>query len=159
MMKRLTEFLESNGIVFEMFHHRADFRARETASDTGTPSRDFAKTVFVNIDGRFAMAVLPATHTVSPARLAESLDADDVRLATEAEMKDLCPDAEVGAAPPFGNLFDLSVYVCPALARDEHITFNAGTHSDAVKILYADFDRLVTPMVVHMSKHEEEFIG
>ena len=80
---------------------------------------------------------------MAPSRLARSLAADEVRLASEFEIADLCPDCEVGAAPPFGVLFDLPTYASPALARDEKITFNAGTHRDAVRISWADFERLV----------------
>jgi Ala-tRNA(Pro) deacylase len=79
-----------------------------------------------------------------------------VRLASEWEMQDLCPDAEVGAAPPFGNLYGLPTYVSPVLTRDERITFNAGTHEDAVRMAYADWDRLVGPKVIPMSRHENE---
>ncbi len=155
IMKRLGELLESNGIEYETIHHNVDFRARTTASDTDTPPVEFAKTVLVFVDGRAAMAVLPASHTVAIAKLEESLGAGEVRLATEWEMEDLCPGAEVGAAPPLGSLFDLPVYVCPVLARDECITFNAGSHTEAVRIAYADFERLERPSVVPMSRHEE----
>ena len=88
--------------------------------------------------------------------MTDGLGADEVRLAAEWEMPELCPGAEVGAAPPLGSLFDLPVYVCPVLTRDERITFNAGSHTDAVRIAYADFERLERPTVVPMSRHEEE---
>lgn len=155
IMKRLVEMLDENGIEYEVIHHHADYRARETALDTHTRPEEFAKTVFVRIDGQFGLAVLPSTHSVSVGRLGRSLEAHEVRLASEWEMKDLCPDAEVGAAPPFGNLFDLPVYVCPALTQDEHITFNAGSHTEAVRLRYGDFEKLVHPRVVHMARHEE----
>ncbi len=156
IMKRLGELLESNGIEYETIHHSADYRARKTASDTHTPAAEFAKTVLVFIDGRAAMAVLPASHTIAIAKLEDSLGAEQVRLAAEWEMSGLCPGAEVGAAPPLGSLFDLPVYVCPVLTRDERITFNAGSHTDAVRIAYTDFERLERPIVVPMSRHEEE---
>jgi Ala-tRNA(Pro) deacylase len=155
IMNRLAELLDGSEVEYEVIHHHADYRAVQTASDTHTQPGEFAKTVFVWIDGEFALTVLPATHTVSLGKLGRSLRANEIRLASEWEMKDLCPDCEVGAEPPFGNLFDLPVYVCPALARDEHITFNAGSHTDAVRMAYSDFERIVRPRVVHMSKHEE----
>jgi Ala-tRNA(Pro) deacylase len=155
IMKRLSELLDDSEVGYETIHHQADYRATQVAADTHTLPEEFAKTVFVWIDGQYALAVLPATHTVSVRKLSHSLGAQEVRLASEWEMKDLCPDAEVGAAPPFGNLFDLPVYVCPVLGRDESITFNAGTHTDAVRMAYEDFERLSRAQVVHMSKHEE----
>ena len=152
--KRLKQFLEANGVRYETLHHPKDFTARDAAVDTGTPAAEFAKTVFVCVDGDYAMAVLPADHFVSERALEQSLDADHVRLASESQFEELCPDCELGAAPPFGNLYDLPVYVSPALARDERITFNAGTHEDAIRMAYADFERLVKPRVVHMGRHE-----
>ena len=151
---RLHELLDASQIDYEIIHHRPDIRARTTAEDTHTPPGEFAKTVFVWVDGAYALAVLPATHSVSTARLARALGAEEVRLATEWEMEDLCPDVEVGAAPPFGNLWELPTYVSPALAADETITFNAGTHEDAVRMRFADFERLVEPRTVSMARHE-----
>ena len=156
IVKRLHDLLDRSGVEYEIIHHHQDVTAEQTAADTHTPKSDFAKTVFVWLDGGYALAVLPASNFVSVSKLERSLGVDEVRLASEFEMGDLCLDCEVGAAPPFGNLYDLPVYVCPALARDERITFNAGTHQDAVRMRYADFERLVRPKVVAMSRHEQE---
>lgn len=154
--KRLRDLLDANDIEYELIHHHADYRAEHTAADTHTPQREFAKTVFLWVDGSYALAVLPASHSVSMRKLCRNLPAREVRLASEWEMEDLCPDAEVGAAPPFGNLYGLPVYLSPVLAQDERITFNAGSHTDVVRILYSDFERLVQPRVVSLSKHEGE---
>lgn len=156
MHRRLQALLDSEQVEYEILHHREDFRARTTASDTRTPPAEFAKTVVLWVDGHYALAVLPATHFVAESRLAHSIGADKVRLATEFEMQDLMPDCEVGAAPPFGALYDLSTYASPVLARDERITFNAGTHRDALRMSWADYVRLARPQVVPLSRHEEE---
>ena len=156
IVKRLHDLLDRSGVSYEILHHHTDFRAKTTAADTHTPPREFAKSVILWIDGQYALAVLPASHFLSEAKLARSLGAKVVRLATEFEMADLCPDCDVGAAPPFGNLYDLPVYVSPIIARDENITFNAGTHEDAVRMTYADYERLVQPRVVSMTRHEQE---
>ena len=153
---RLQTLLDESGVDYEVIHHRDDFRARTTAEDTHTPPREFAKTVFVWVDGSYAIVVLPATHFVAESKLARSLGADKVRLASEYEMQDLCPDCEVGAAPPFGRLYELPLYASPVLTRDEHVTFNAGTHRDAVRMTYADYERLADPVIVPLSRHEEE---
>lgn len=151
---RLLDYLDGQRVSYDTLHHREDVRARDTAADTGTPEQEFAKTVFVQVDGEYAMAVLPASHFVSPKKLQEHLPAREVRLASESQFADLCPDCEVGAAPPFGNLYGLRVYVSPALAKDEQITFNAGTHEDAIRMTYVDFEKLVQPHVVPMARHE-----
>ncbi|MEN8184077.1 MAG: YbaK/EbsC family protein [Myxococcota bacterium] len=154
--ERLQVLLDESGVEYEIIHHQDDFRAVTTAEDTHTPAREFAKAVFLWIDGSYAMATLPATHFVAESKLARSLGAENVRLAFESEMQDLCPDCEVGAAPPFGTLYGLPVYASPVLARDDHVTFNAGTHRDAVRMAYKDFERLVKPRILPLSRHEDE---
>jgi Ala-tRNA(Pro) deacylase len=156
ILPRLQKLLDENNVEYQILHHPEDFRARTTAADTHTPPAEFAKAVFLWVGGNYALAVLPADHFVAFSRLAHSVEADTVRLATEFEMGDLCPDCETGAAPPFGELFGLATYACPTLARDETITFNGGTHRDAVRMAWADYTRLAHPKVVPLSRHEEE---
>jgi Ala-tRNA(Pro) deacylase len=153
---RLQKLLDVSSIDYQIIHHREDFQARATAADTKTPPEEFAKTVVLWIDDGYALAVLPATHYVAPSELARALGADDVRLASESELKDLLPDCEVGAAPPFGGLFELPTYASARLSEDEQITFNAGTHRDAVRMAWADYERLAKPQIEHFSRHEEE---
>jgi Ala-tRNA(Pro) deacylase len=69
-------------------------------------------------------------------------------LATEKEFAALFPDSELGAMPPFGNLYNLPVYVDTSLTEDEEIVFNAGTHVDTIRIKYKDFVKLVQPKVI-----------
>jgi Ala-tRNA(Pro) deacylase len=153
---RLQKLLDESGVEYQIIHHPEVFRARTTAATTSTPPEEFAKTVVLWIDGGFALAVLPATHYVAPSRLAHAIGAEHVRLASEFEMKDLVPDCEVGAAPPFGGLFGLPTYASALLAEDERITFNAGSHRDAVRMRWADYKRLVQPHIEHLSHHEEK---
>lgn len=152
----LQKLLDESGVDYEIVHHSEDFQARTTAADTRTPLREFAKTVVLSIDGSYALAVLPATHYVAPARLARAIGADEVRLATEFEIGDLLPDCEIGAAPPFGRLFELPTYASPLLAENARITFNAGSHRDAVRMAWADYKRLAQPRIEHLSHHEDE---
>lgn len=153
---RLQKLLDEQQVEYQILHHPEDFRARTTATDTHTPPAEFAKAVFLWIDGRYAVAALPATHFVAPSRMARAIGADEVRLASEFEIADLCPDCEVGAAPPFGSLFEMETYASPVLARDEQITFNAGSHRDAVRMRWADFERVERPRVVPLGRHEDE---
>ena len=101
----------------------------------------------VIINGALAMAVLPANQRVSVQGLQELTETDDVRLATEDEFRDAFPDFELGAMPPLGNIYDMSVYVSPDLASKDEITFNAGTHTDLVRMAWKDYESLVKPRV------------
>jgi Ala-tRNA(Pro) deacylase len=153
---RLEKLLAEHDVDYEAIHHREDFRARTAAEDTHTPPQEFAKTVLVRVDDGYALAVLPATHYVAPSRLAKAIGASEVTLASESEMQEQMTGCEVGAAPPFGSFYGLPVYASPLLAADERITFNAGTHRDAIRIAWADYERLAKPEIVHLSRHEED---
>lgn len=142
---RLRNYLENVRYVHEI--HRTAYTAQELAQEEHVPGKMVAKTVVVKIDDGFALAVMPATARADFARLKSALGAKEVRLATELEFTGLFPDCEVGAMPPFGNLYGVPVYVDEALARDEEIIFNAGTHQDTIRMRYADFERLAQPRV------------
>ena len=127
--------------------HSSAYTAQEVAASAHIPGRILAKTVMVIIDGAMAMAVLPSSHRVLLDDLRDLIDTDDIRLAHEDEFKTLFPDCEPGAMPPFGNLYDMSVYVSPDLAEEDEIAFNAGSHTEIIKMTYYDFERLVRPHV------------
>jgi len=147
---RLKEFLDSNGVKYITIPHRPAYTAMEIAESAHVPGKDMAKTVIVDVDGRLAMAVLPATKHVSVERLGRSMGAQHVGIAKEGEFRFDFPDCEVGAMPPFGNLFNMEVLVDPRLAEDEEIAFNAGTHSEVLRMAYKDFERLVHPRTAVM---------
>ena len=147
-VKKLKEHLDSQKIKYVTISHSPAFTAMEVAESARVPGRELAKAVMVKLDGRMAMAVLPSTHKVDLNLLRESAGAEEAKLATEAEFKSLFPDCETGAMPPFGNLYGMEVYVSPGLAEDDQIAFNAGSHTEVIKIGRHDFERLVQPRVV-----------
>ncbi len=144
-------FLDEHEIAYEIYVHRPDYTAQETAEHTHTPGSAFAKTVLLWIDGNYAMAVLPAHHRIHVAKLRRALGAKEITLASEYELHELCPDCDVGAMPPFGNLYGLPVYVSAALEQNRQISFNAGSHVEVMRIDYADFKQLVHPIVLDFS--------
>jgi len=147
---RLKAFLDKNAVKYVSILHSAAFTASEVAASAHVAGRDFAKTVIVKIDGVPAMLVLPATRRLLLPELREMFESEQVKLATESEILTWFPDCELGAMPPFGNLYGLAVHVTAALAHEREIAFNAGTHTEVVKMAYADFDRLVKPRVVDL---------
>ena len=148
--KMLKELLDSHRIQYVTIPHTPAYTAQEVAASTHTPGMEMAKTVIIKLDGRVAMAVLPAPLHLSLERLRKSTGARTVELASEVEFKDIFPGCEVGAMPPFGNLYDMPVYVARTLADDDEIAFNAGTHTEVIRMHYQDFDRLVHPTLVEM---------
>ncbi len=150
-LTKVREFLDKEKIRYVVIMHSPAYTAQEIAQSAHIPGREVAKTVVVNIDGELAMAVLPASKSVNLSKLADTLGAETVELASEQEFIDSFSDCEVGAMPPFGNLYGLKVYVAKALTKDEEIAFNAGSHTQLIKMAYKDFERLVKPEVVEFA--------
>jgi Ala-tRNA(Pro) deacylase len=145
---KLKEFLNSRGVKYVSIQHSQAYTAQEIAASAHVSGRDFAKTIIVKIDGAMAMIVLPANRKLVISELREILETDQVKLATEEEFKNAFPDCELGAMPPFGNLYGMPVHVASSLTEEAEIAFNAGTHTDVIKLAYDDFERLVNPKVL-----------
>ncbi len=150
---RLKEFLDEKGVKYIAIKHSTAYTAQEIAASAHIKGKELAKSVIVKIDGKMAMLVLPASYKVNFDELKEALGTEKVRLANEHEFKDKFPECEVGAMPPFGNLYSMDVFVAHSLSEDEEIAFNAGTHSELIKMSYTDFEKLVEPVKLKFSFH------
>ena len=150
--QRLEDYLRENAVPYESQHHARAITAQEVAATEHVPGRMFAKTVMVTADtGEAVMLILPAPYHVNPEKAAAALGTGEVLLAEEERFADVFFDCEVGAMPPFGNLYDVPVYVDKTLAEDETIVFRAGTHTDTMSVSYADFERLVEPTLAEFA--------
>lgn len=148
---RLHHFLDERHGHYTTLTHERTITADQTAHATHIGSRHFAKTVMLKVDGALAMMVMPATYRVDLLRLSRALAASLVELAEEAEFRDAFPDCELGAMPPFGNLYGMPVYVDSRLTGQADIAFNAGSHTDAVRMPYSEFERLAQPEVLWLA--------
>jgi Ala-tRNA(Pro) deacylase len=144
--KKIYELLERERVPYEVLPHAMSITAQETAEATRIPGAEFAKVTILKANGRLVMAVLPAGHHVDLERMRLLTRADRVTLASEDEFVSVFPDCERGAEPPFGSLYGLDVYVDASLSDKQKITFNAGTHREAIRIDYETFHRLVRPV-------------
>jgi Ala-tRNA(Pro) deacylase len=151
-VKKLKDFLDSNNIRYVSIKHSQVFTAQEIAASAHISGKALAKTVMVKIDGKIAMAVLPATDKVDFDQLKKVAGAEKIELASEDEFKDMFPECEVGAMPPFGNLYETDVYADEKLTRDELIAFNAGSHTELIQLPYNDFERLVKPKTAQIAR-------
>lgn len=149
---KLENYLRENAVSFEVQHHPRAVAAQEVAATEHVPGKMLAKTVMVLADEKMVMLALPAPYQVNLEKAGEVLGAEEVRLAEEEEFEGTFPDCELGAMPPFGNLYGLPVYVEEALVEDETIFFRAGTHTDTMSVGYADFERLVEPTVAGFAR-------
>lgn len=149
--ERLTAYFRENGVGYESLTFREVYTAQEVAAALHLPGWHLAKVVIVKADDRLVMLALPAPARVDFAALKNVLGVKEARLAKEAEFKDLFPDCEIGGMPPFGNLYDVPVYVDRSLTEAGEIAFLAGSHHEAMKIAYADFERLAQPTVAEFT--------
>ncbi len=145
ILKKLVEFLDANHIKYVNVTHSTAFTAQDVAQSAHIPGKEMAKTVIVWMDGAMAMAVLPASSMIDFNKFKDVCGAKSVELASESEFKDRFPECEVGAMPPFGNLFSIRVVSDSSLSEDREISFNAGSHHELVRLSYADFAQLVKP--------------
>ena len=147
-VKKLAEFLNEHNIKYVTIRHSLAYTAQEIAASAHLPGKELAKTVMINIDGKMAMAVLPASSKVNFETLKNAAGAKNAELASEEEFQRMFPDCEISAMPPFGNLYGMEVFASETLAQDEEIAFNAGSHTELVRLAYKDFERLVSPRMV-----------
>jgi Ala-tRNA(Pro) deacylase len=149
--ERLEAYLREHQVPYQEQQHARAFTAQDVAATEHIPGKLVVKVVIAFADGKMVMLALPASYRVDFARAGEALGAREVRLASEAELHAAFPDCEVGAMPPFGNLYQLPVYVDRHLAEDETIVFPVGTHTETMRLRYTDFARLVNPTVVEFA--------
>jgi Ala-tRNA(Pro) deacylase len=152
ILKRLKEYLDDNNIKYVSVSHSPSYTGQELAEAVHISGKEIAKTVILKAENQYVMAVLPASRKIDVRYIEDHVGAQGLRFADENEFTDLFPDCEVGAMPPFGNLYGLPVYSASALSEDEEIVFNAGTHTDAIRMSYSDYEKLVKPTVFHFSE-------
>ena len=152
---KLKQFLDEHHIKYVSMLHSRAYTAQEIAASTHIPGKELAKTVMLKSDGKMVMAVCPANCRIDMDKFREISGAKNVELAAEAEFENLFPNCEVGAMPPFGNLWDIPVYVCESLIKNPEIAFNAGSHSEVIKMSFDDFRRLVQPKIAWFSKPQQ----
>lgn len=150
---KIREYLEKESVKFETAEHPLAYTATEVAGTQHVPGKQMVKSVIVKTNGTFLMCVLPAIHLLDFEKLKKIVSSQDLKLADESDLKNLFPEYELGAEPPFGHLYGLKVYADKLLEEDDEIVFNAGTHTDVVKIKYDDFKRLVNPTIAEIGTH------
>lgn len=148
----LKKYLDDNSIKYITINHSEAYTAQEIAASAHIKGDEFAKTVMLKIDSKMAMAVLPASYKIDFKEVHNLGLGENVRLANEMEFKDEFPECEVGAMPPFGNLYHMPVYTAESLIKDKEIAFNSGTHKELIKMKTEDFLKLVGPEILKFSR-------
>lgn len=149
----LQSYLDEMGVPYRVSRHSSAYTAQDLAAAEHVPGRTVIKPVVVRADGEFVMCALPASHRIDLDELRQQLQAEDVQLADEQSMQEIFPDCELGAAPPIGKLYGLPTLMDESLFADERVTFQAGTHCDAVTMTLADYRRVAQPEVAYFGRH------
>jgi Ala-tRNA(Pro) deacylase len=147
-VRKLKEFLDREKVKYVSLQHSPAYTAQEVAQSTHIRGKELAKTIIVELDGKMAMAVLPADRKIVLQDLREITGSDQVKFASEDDFRKRFPDCDTGAMPPFGNLYGMEVYVAEALTHNDEIAFNAGSHTEVIRLAFSDFERLVRPKVL-----------
>ena len=147
-VKKLKEFLDKEGVKYVSIIHSPAYTAQEVAASAHIPGKELAKTIIVELDGQMAMAVLPANRKIVLQDLREVTGSDQVKFASEEQFRQRFPGCETGAMPPFGNLYGMEVFLAETLTALEAIAFNAGSHTEVIRMSFKDFERLVQPKVM-----------
>ena len=151
--RKIRELLERENVGYEVLEHSLAYTALEVAEAQHIPGHQVIKSVVVNADGNWILCVLPATHKIDFEKLNQTFSFEDTFLANEGRVAGLFPGCDVGAMPPFGSLAGIKVYVDSDLKENETVAFNAGTHTDLLKIRFKDFMRIENPILGDFSVH------
>jgi Ala-tRNA(Pro) deacylase len=138
---RLINFLDESKVRYEILHHPEAFTSHELAAIEHVKGKDRAKVVMVKTGSEIIMAVLPTDRRLDLEKFGE-ITGQPAVVAAEAEFKPMFPDCAIGTMPPFGHLYGVATYVDRSVAEADRLVFEAGTHSDAIKMKYADYERL-----------------
>jgi Ala-tRNA(Pro) deacylase len=149
----LIRYLEENEVDFEILRHDRAYTAQEAAAAAHISGDAVAKAVMIIVDGEMGMAVLPASFRVNLDLLKEQLGAKQVKMATEKEFKDRFPDCDIGALPPFGNLYGIPIYAEERLSKEIDLAFCGGTHTEMIRMPFEEFKRLADPRILKFAYH------
>jgi len=145
------KYLSDQGVPFEEHEHAPAYTAQEVAAVEHVSGKMMAKAVLIRDDAGYVMCVLPANYKLDLTKVADIRQSNQVRLADENELAEVFPDVEVGAEPPFGNLYDIPMLVDAHLADREDIVFQAGSHRRTIRMRYADYASLVQPQIENLA--------
>ncbi|HON77554.1 MAG TPA: YbaK/EbsC family protein [Spirochaetota bacterium] len=149
--EKIKKFLDRNHVHYETITHTPSFTAQGTAHSAHISGKEVVKTVILKVRDEMVMIALPANYKLNMDHMRNIFGTHEVELAHEEEFRDIFPDCEVGAMPPFGDLYGIDVFVADELTKDREIAFNAGTHTELIKLSFSDYDKLEHPRIIQLS--------
>lgn len=155
----LEEYLQKSNVWYEVRHHPPTMTAEELAQRENVDGHHVAKTVIMRENSHYYMMVLPASYFVDIREARRLTGHPNLHFASEGELRQIFQDCELGAMPPMGELYHMPVYAESDLSQDDEIEFNAGTHEDAIRMKYADWEKVTHPQKVHFARNWREYLA
>ncbi|MCG8671944.1 MAG: YbaK/EbsC family protein [Pseudomonadales bacterium] len=153
-VRTISEYLEKHNVNYRCYNHPPAVTALEIAESSHVPGHSLAKPVIVKADGLYLMAVLPAHGRIDLELLRHIVGADTISIATEQEFSRFFPLCEVGGMPALGRMYGMHVYLDQSLLVEDWLAFNAGTHTEILKMDLEEFQRIEHPTVCSfMQRH------
>ncbi len=149
LQPQLRDYLAQHHVHYQVIPHVPTYTSQDTAESAHISGMRLAKTLIVDADNELKMVVMPAPYMLDMEELAESLGVNQVYLAQEKDFKSLFPRCEIGAMPPFGNLYGIEVFVSRGLANQQTFYFTGGNHEELIEMEFATFVRLVDPIIIN----------
>jgi Ala-tRNA(Pro) deacylase len=138
----LRKYLAENGVAYDTLSHSHTSSSMNTAQSAHISGKNLAKSVILEDEKGYLMAVIPATEHVQFRKVNHALKRH-LGLAVESELKDLFSDCELGAIPAVGKAYLMESIVDNKLTDCSDIYFEAGDHEELVHLKGASFRRLM----------------
>lgn len=152
VVSQIRALLDNAGVAYETFEH-APVRTSEEAAALRPEYtlHQGAKALIVKAKPiGFVMLVVPGDMRFNESKVKQALGAKEIRFALENEVSEITGGVQVGGVPPYGNLFNLPVYVDPEVLKNEEIIYNAGDRSFSIAMKSSDWQKIVSPAIAEI---------
>jgi len=151
VVEEIKNLLDKNKISYKIFEHEPTPTSEIASRVRGTPLERGAKALVLRSRGRFLMCVLPGNRKIDFRKVKKMIGSRKLSLATAEEVKNIT-NCVIGGVPPFGNLFNIPVYVDKRLLNNEFIDFNAGLQTISIEMKSDDLVRIINPILEYFTE-------
>ncbi len=150
MFTKIVEILNREKMQFKIIEHKAVFTSKDAALVRGTELKQGCKALILKTEDGYVQAVVPGDKEIDLKQFQRITLFKHLELADAASVKRVS-GCDIGAVPPFGNLFGLKVYFDKRITENEIVAFNAGSHIKSITMRAKDLRQLVGPVIAEFS--------
>jgi Ala-tRNA(Pro) deacylase len=153
MPTKLVEFLETHHLKYETIAHSETQTSLATVNWINCDAAQLAKIIVCEIDNyRTSLFLLPAAEVMDLKELKKNINAKKINILPETKLEEIFNDCEIGAQPTYGSLYNLPTFLPEHSDKNKDIYFNAGTHTDVLRVPYSEFDDVEQPYITNFSR-------